>query len=683
MTYYIPNPDDKKLIQNNRDDFSGNIFSTKNINFENGYIKLSSGVAIITREIDDDDPLEDFNFLTAMTIGDGDLVVKGNDKYFSTSELTYRPLQEIWDDTTNPPDPGIRDDLIYFNGQWLATEVSGSTVTITRLDPSDDTWKTVTTSSATDAQTLFSLFSAHNGLIISSANGAILVAPDFTIINTLVLPFEHHMIASGTVGAVSYIGTHNIDEEEARLFIWEGNSAAAATSYGVQSYEISAIVNHESSVVLVTADGRLLEFNGGGFKQIARWPVFKTPYAWGRVRLNETVLGGGIVSDGETIFINIRGELFLKQGVDYLTNQPGGIWSFNSENGLYHRHAASATTISFERIDTLSNVDLSENTITLDDLTSPLTGTPCRYDLNSTSGDTLLVDNDWYYVIKVDSTKIKIATSRKKAFAGEALDLISQGKTTQYLIFYEEQDYGQLKADKGALVRVGGGLRDGLYVDELVFTTTEINHTDGDIEALCVVAPQLYNRGYFVTPRIYSNNKSDTYQPIAIKHSYLGDDDEIIIKAKTKETRGLPTSSMRVNNKREIRGTWKSTTTISVDATSVSQDISLVETGDEIEIIDGLGSGQLFHIAGISETTGIYTFTLDEGCYFAEIDKVITLVFDRWQKIGVLNSENQDEKTDFRIDVEGSFIQTKIELRGNNTTIYEVQIGNKTFQPLV
>ena len=680
MTYYIPNPEDRRLIQTNKNDFSGNIFSTKNINLESGYISLSSGVATVTEEDGDDDDLDEFKQITSLKLGDDELIVKGSDyfKVTSSSDVGYEDFIKAFSSTTSTPDPNSRDDLIYFKEQWIASEETSNGAKVYRLDESDDTWKEVSSfSSREDEPIILEPFDVHNGLMIARENLVKLYDSDLSLDETLTIPDNYYVTAIDTIGSLAYIGTHNTNGN-GKLFIWDGNETTANNSFSVEQGSIVAVINHDSSIYVIVSDGRILRFNGGGFDFIANWPVYFTQYNWGLAIEN---IKNSIITDGEHIYTNTTGEIWQRNPEDYLPNQPGGVWKFRAENGLYHNHALSRTLISIEEVDTLSDVSLTNHTITVAE--APPTGTPVRYDERGSGA--LLSNVNWYYVIKVDGTTIKLATSRKKAFAGENIELKYQGNTSQKLIFYTEKDYGQLRATSQAILLIPPISRVGEYAEKIIFAGNV--GPDNNEGRLCVVPPGLYNRGYFTTPKLYSINEEETYQPVAIKHLPLKEDDEIVIKYKTKEYLGLPTKT-RLSITIELGATWKSTSTIEIDtdvsaSNYLTQDLSMVEIGDEIEIIDGIGSGQLFHIADIAEAGGVYTFTLDEECYFAVVDERIGIIIDRWTKLGTINSENQNEKTNYKINETGKFIQLKVELRGQGTTIQEVQIGNETYLPVL
>ena len=696
MTYYIPNPTDRRIIQENENDFSGNLFSSKNINLEKGYFELSSGVAILTREIDGDDPLDDFKLLYRLRSGNGDLIIKADDTYFTngSNSVGFEEMQEIFNNDSNTPIPDRFDDIIFFNGGWVASESSSSSVKIKDIAVDGNTWADTfsITTGDDDEQVILKPFEHHSGLMVGHKNEVYLRNTDLTENEKLVLPSNFYVTSIDTIGHLAYIGTYDTNGEQAKLFIWDGNSSAHNNSYGAQTWAIGAVKNHQSSIICVLINGRLVRFNGGGFDELSKWPVFNTNYIWSH-NATDYVSKDGIVTDGDNVYLNVKGEVVQLQPENYLRNQPGGVWTFHPENGMYHKHAPSSTQIYHSRVLT-TNVNTTENSMTIETSIVPITGTPCRYEPAGGSSDAILSETDWFYVIKESDTVFKLASSRKNALAGEALDFPNVGNSQQEIIFYPERDYGQLRAEHGGLIIGGLDFVNGSFAEPLIFTTTGINTEEsGNSEALCIVPPGLYNRGYFVTPKIYSINKSETFKPIEIRYRPLGKDDEIVVKVKMREYVGLPTKS-RLSLNNEIMATWKGLNSLKVDASiddtadsrgpKITQDLSMIKAGDEIEIIDGLGSGQLFHISDVSKTdSNVYTYTLDEDCYFAVADERCEIIIDRWRKLGVINFENQNEETSLRIDEPGDFIQAKVELRGQNPVVIDVKIGNEVFKPLV
>ena len=190
----------------------------------------------------------------------------------------------------------------------------------------------------------------------------------------------------------------------------------------------------------------------------------------------------------------------------------------------------------------------------------------------------------------------------------------------------------------------------------------------------CPITPYINNRGYFVTPKFESQNIEDNWQRVYIKHSPLKPDDSIIIKYRARESLTFPLSSYNDTSTTK-HADWSSTT---VFTTTV--DLSDVAVGDEIEIIGGVGSGHIAFVSAISVSTGTYTVTLDEAFPFAVSGDEFYFNVDNWVALGTINSSSATNLAgfaEFPISDASTFLQLKVEMRGNGVKFKELQVSNQ------
>ena len=104
--------------------------------------------------------------------------------------------------------------------------------------------------------------------------------------------------------------------------------------------------------------------------------------------------------------------------------------------------------------------------------------------------------------------------------------------------------------------------------------------------------------GYFVTPEIHTNDITESWQNIYAKFKpFLNSTDKVVVKYRTE-----------IKDKTIADIAWVNTQTI-----LTSTDVSGYEQGDEIQFIQGIGSGKSFHIQSITDNGSSYTITLDEA----------------------------------------------------------------------
>jgi len=193
-------------------------------------------------------------------------------------------------------------------------------------------------------------------------------------------------------------------------------------------------------------------------------------------------------------------------------------------------------------------------------------------------------------------------------------------------------------------------------------------------EVLNTVSTGLESRGYFITPKIFSQNITDNFNKLTLKFTKLSSDlDKIIIKYRTTDDL---LQYIDLSNSANWEATWTSTTTFTSTQTDLEDDI----VGDEIEFLSGGGGGLLAHITAISETGGTYTITIDETYANYQSGDKATFVFKHWKKLKEITYDSSENQLGFYskdIGVEGKFIQFKIELRGIQTRIEELLLDNR------
>ena len=125
--------------------------------------------------------------------------------------------------------------------------------------------------------------------------------------------------------------------------------------------------------------------------------------------------------------------------------------------------------------------------------------------------------------------------------------------------------------------------------------------------------------GYFITPEIHSNDITESWQNVYAKFKpFLNSTDKIVVKYRT-----------------EIKDKFIGNFTFTdINIITTTEDLSFVEQGDEIQIIQGYGSGKSFHVQSISESGGIYTITPDETFDSSVIGQTFIAEVNNFKKAG-------------------------------------------------
>ena len=587
-----------------------------------------------------------------------------------TQELTsnYVTLDPFYSRTdkgdTDAPTPNQYQDGIHFNNTDVVSD--GNSIFYRSFTTK---WQSLNLSLDIRYPTCFGIFDTYNSLLVGNKNKVYMVDTNWVTVKTLVLPAQYSIMSIAVNGNTAGIVTKNNDGGEAMLFTWDGTNTAFNTPYGVGTFEAPIIRKYNGSFALLTSRGQLLQFNGGGFSELASFPVFYYEKDWGNVlAFYSKASNRGMVVDESTIYIRLDSN--ISGNNPYNNYFPGGTWVYTPETGLNCIHTPSFSkvlqnTVATSAVNTTTDIITSTNV--------PITGTPVIYTNGGGTTISGLKNNKLYFTIKISSTEFKLAETLVDALAGTAIDLTGTGNNAQVFNFILVNDYGFAYSNNyGSIELLPLSVApNDLLTDRLVFTADLFSKTDVSTKKTVfnIINPQLPNRGYFITPKLNSPNLEDTYNEIWIKYRPLKTDDKIVIKFKTLDKQNIPFGSL--DDGMAVVGTWVDTNTF-----TTTLDMSDASVGDEIEIIAGVGAGVLAHIESLSENAGTWTVNLTESFIFASANDVMYFYVDNWTILDTITPSNQTgyEYYQKSIDKNSKFLQLKIELRGVDVTIEEFKI---------
>lgn len=674
----IPNSK-KQFLQTNLSDLLGNIWYTKNMNFdEQGYAKLSSRSATIAS-------IEDYsNFGYPLSIGRYDLL--GN-AYITTANATdnvfditltngglgvngngtiggNRPLgsnnnrgawwQNAWHVTTNT---GLN---YYIPTTWTAKLTS---VFTTGFPHPLEVFKSQVTLCVGDANIVHQYSTNYDATNPAGGTYSNLTIPtDYTIVG---LAYSNRNMGIATQTTATLQGQN----QEAQFYVWDG-AGVTATGYPVGSDAIMAIKAYKSSWVLLTRNGRLLYFNGGGFDTLATLPYFFKKYT---IAFN-SMQGDIMTVSGDLIYINSPADIDyygLKQE-KFLQNFNGGILCYDPKVGLYHRYSPSISKL--YEVD-VSSVDIASDILTYSG-TLPATGNPILYTFNQNSPIGGLTVGAVYYIIKHTSTTFSLATTSTNAINGVKINLTSNNTGT--FLGLSLTDYGASQGVYGLAITTMG-TQDFNY-NHLMFGGYVYNTSLSPRQTLFLTVPQFSNRGYFVTSKIESAGIEDIAQKIYIKYKPLKAQDSIIVKYKDKDVIGIPVTTPQ----RGLTCTWTSSTVLTTTA-DISEVYTYLQTAGnecECEIVSGTGAGQMPQITSISLNAGTYTVTLAEAVEGVANGNLCNVIIDNWKLVKTITSADTENWAQASVMKSSKWHKYKIEFRGLDTTLEELLIDNKVQIPI-
>jgi hypothetical protein len=748
------------------------IVATKNITFDKeGFVRLSKPVIAIANDTDSSN----------LGLVVGTVTVSGISRYMLLTENKQFHLE--WntgfvsfaeDFTTNAPTgyPGSNSATI-FNAEGTITGTDSGTK-IASFNRDNTSWTVESpTLGAFELHTVVN-FKSRNTLAV--ANGYNTVVQYNTSYasggSTLTLPTEQRVASMAyNRGLLGIATTDGVNQGQGMFYVWDGATTAANYSFPIGANAGFIVMPWRETFAILTGAGQILVWVGLGMDSLYNFPSYYgssmdgSSYYTGNAKDVSWLLDGDILLFSKDSFLTTSDDY----GAKYLPEQQGGVWCIDKTVGMYHRHGLTSQKAQNEILHAGSvNTTTSEITVS----SAPETGTPVTYSDGGGTTLTGLTHGATYYTIKVDATKVKLATTYANALAGTAVSITSAPNgaketiaTTAVNISTEVITMTTAPASQ-TLVRydagggtVAGGLADGkVYVVHKASATTiklgydavgaslgdpvvnitgtgnndqsieSVTHTltflpksdfgqllldtaQGSISqilftdqstgylpfsqylfgadaparsgtyghAICTCLKNTENRGYVVTSVIRSQQLQDDWQKIFIKHSQLtGEFDKIAVKYRTQIARPLV---QYLYNDANYTGaiTWTDSDTFTTTDTQFAD----VLAGDEVEVVQGAGSGYLLHVSSISETGGTYTVNLDEAVKNISASDTGRVVVSRWTKLTTLDAttpQNNDGYSELPLAVRSKSIQFKIELRGEDVEIEEILIAQKTIK---
>ncbi len=694
----IPSQQDKKFSQKNSGDFFGNILQSKNVTFwRNGYISLEKR----TR-----------NLFDSGTAAYADLVASAGQNI----QKFCKHGSKIWMIGTK--------NLFYLDFDFVLTkDATASTPTLStsgndimHFEKSDGTELLIVANSAASSVDYYngSVWATLNGLTVglgrvlanfenlrcfAVAGGNVVQLVDATLTPSTVLTLPKNFVVNSmdwndnklAIGVVDILGG------DGGIFEWDGKSIAW-NYFWREKGQVLSVVAYDIGFAYVTSVG-LLKYLGASTKVLAPFPIYDTDKQWSSdvnfAGWVTRVVHGGMAVDRDMIYIGVDAS-FQSSSLDvtreYFENDfPSGVWCFDPNVGLYHRYSVGGSPRTATGAVTTANVNTTTDVITIPSAIAPVTGTPVFYEDGSSGGGTWIGGikyNTRYFVIKLSSTTLQLAATYADAIAGTPvpINLTSTGNNAQFLVFTPNGDFGGIyqRVTGVYLLRVNGNssvpvnsFASRLLIGSIIAKTG----TSFNVTAIHSVEYHQENRGYVILPRIPSGESTlGNFAKMVFKFRPLvNPEDKIILKAR-KFNANLYQTRLRLTV--STTGTWVTSTTFTTN------NITDLEIGYEVEIVTGSGCGYIAHITNISDISGgVYTITIDETVQNIVAAETFFYVASEWKKADTIISVNSTTNVDGFADINvpggtrATDMEFKVEIRGKDVLIEEIQIVERTQQP--
>lgn len=657
----FPQPDKRIIVTNGKNSYQGTISYTKNIDLsEDGYVKLAAPLCRVY-SLDDDSnfglPYDIFN----RTEGQYKIHTNGNAFELSLSALNV--TEDAGAGSTGSD--GIRiirwvSNLWFMNGPSAVYSYDGSAVNAT-----------YTSRIANDLDFIELFISANTIVGRDPSNVNVLKQYNALYADTpsdLTLPENFAITGAAYSNESMGVATKQRKNQGNAIFaVWNGNDVIANAIYPVNDPYILDVVAYKNSWAILTSQGQLMYFNGGGFEELGRLPGFDLQNRLVDFTPTTSINFGKLMhADGDRIYVNCASlPETSRSRKPYSPFFSGGAYCFDPKHGFYHYSAPSYSEYDSESITFASNIGTTSSAHymeTGDEMFCPTTSNQL------TAGKT-------YFAIKLTATTFSLANTYAEAVAGTVKTITN----ASYSLFYVKRyDYGTeiLKLVDCGLVRnekdYSGYTSSGALPFFLGAKVHPNNLATTRVNVINIAAPLMSNRGYFVMGKWQTASLQDMYQGVAVKYRTLKAQDKIIVKGKTKDSNPVIVGDLTLFDTTAYAGegvTWDG----SGQYFTTTADLTGVEEGDEVHVFAGPGAGQAAHITEINgNVTDGWEVLLDEKIRGTVSGRVSCVSIDKFKKLGVITSDDTEGVKRLTLGNPGASMEIKIELRGIDTAVSEI-----------
>lgn len=350
-------PEERKWLQPNTSVLFGNIYETKNIDFSlPGFLKLAPRTRYVGREDASTATFENLLSIVYMSpsnlFGTKKYYFLTNDKIFTATTAlgSFGALGVASEPTLSLLSDAIASGIYYVVS--TSTEMSIFTSTWTN-DIIVAAGGSVLSSDATHPL----CYGFNTNIYVGNRNKVNQFLTDAqggpTTYNAdvVVVGLSYSITWIRSFNSQIWIGTKNLLNGNAKVFTWDGSSPNFNFEYEVDCQWIYSGCDWQGNFFILTNDGRLMSFNGGGFTETARIPAYTNTitsnnYQFGNSFTLGSVLQRGMAVVDGLIHIMVNSEATNDDAtVDGATTRlMSGLWVYDPEVGFYNKYTPSNST---------------------------------------------------------------------------------------------------------------------------------------------------------------------------------------------------------------------------------------------------------------------------------------------------------------------------------------------------
>lgn len=169
--------------------------------------------------------------------------------------------------------------------------------------------------------------------------------------------------------------------------------------------------------------------------------------------------------------------------------------------------------------------------------------------------------------------------------------------------------------------------------------------------------PDQMPTSYFITPEIDSPSIQHAWAAFDLKIEPLAEGESVEIKYRTEKIKGYPA--------------YATGTFIEATRFNTTDDLSMVQEGDEIEVIDGDKAGLMAHVVKVEASASTYSIVFDRPV--ADVSDVCILRFQNWKKAEI---DETGHIVNVGLGKVSTYVQFKVVMKGHIEARSFINKGN-------
>lgn len=341
-------PPNRAWSQPNNGFIFGSVYSSRNVTFDvPGVVSLSPRTRILTRESTSGSNLDT---VLAFAYGEFGATASGfssTDQYIVvTSDALYLLAGALTNigilTNASTPSMSAYSDGISWNDGFYCTQTSDLEKLVA------GTWTGSLMSLTSSVPHPLERSASGNYLLVGNGNKVEKRTTGGVNTTALTFPSNYQVVWIRSDYSRTLIGARALDGTNGAVFEWDEVAPTWTNRFDLDfSWPYSGCFRNTDFFV-VSNDGRLMKYNGGGFSTAAQWPIYKGLSGfWDG---NSTGIIANPVYQRSMAVINGHLTINVNSDIDYgqydsvaYENFPSGLWDFEESTGLTHRYGLTCS----------------------------------------------------------------------------------------------------------------------------------------------------------------------------------------------------------------------------------------------------------------------------------------------------------------------------------------------------